>query len=258
MLCVALAQANDDEAALTHRYLMGLWQDAEVISMENARILVVDDDTRIAASVRRALAYEGYKVDVAHDGAAALQAARSAVPDLVVLDVMMPGIDGIEVCRRLREAGDDTAVLMLTARADVSDRVAGLDSGADDYLVKPFAYDELLARVRSLLRRRAPDRGERLTYRDLVLDVEAMEARRADRAVDLTVLEFRLLEYFMRNPRVVLSRSQLLIEVWGLDAETTSNVVDVYVRYLRQKLEAGEEPRLIHTVRGAGYVLKEA
>ena len=226
--------------------------------MDSPRILVVDDDERIAASVRRALAYEGYKVDVAHDGQSALNTARSAMPDLVVLDVMMPGIDGIEVCRRLREAGDETAVLMLTARADVPDRVLGLDAGADDYLVKPFAYDELLARVRSLLRRKHSEGGERLTYADVTVDVGAMEVHRAARLIDLTALEFRLFEYFMRNPRVVLSRSQMLIEVWGLDAETTSNVVDVYVRYLRQKLEADGEPRLIHTVRGAGYVLKES
>jgi len=227
--------------------------------MESARILVVDDDKRIAASVRRALAYEGYKVEVAHDGQSALNAARASQPDLVVLDVMMPGIDGVEVCRRLREAGDETAVLMLTAKAEVPDRVAGLDAGADDYLVKPFAYEELLARVRSLLRRNQPGTtGDRLTYADVRVDVDAMEVYRGERLVDLTALEFRLFEYFIRNPRVVLSRSQILIEVWGLDAETTSNVVDVYIRYLRQKLEAGGEARLLRTVRGAGYVLKEA
>lgn len=226
--------------------------------MNSARILVVDDNPRIAASVRRALTYEGYEVEVAHDGPSALNAARASVPDLVVLDVMMPGIDGIEVCRRLRAAGNDTAVLMLTARTEVPDRVAGLDAGADDYLVKPFAYDELLARVRSLLRRRSPDNGDKLSYGDVVVDVAAMEVHRGGRLVDLTALEFRLFEYFMRNPRVVLSRSKVLIEVWGLDAETTSNVVDVYVRYLRQKLEADGEPRLLHTVRGAGYVLKGA
>ncbi len=228
-----------------------------VNAVNSARILVVDDDPRIAASVRRALTYEGYEVDVAHDGSSALSAARASVPDLVVLDVMMPGIDGIEVCRRLRAAGDETAILMLTARTEVPDRVAGLDAGADDYLVKPFAYDELLARVRSLLRRRSPDNGEMLAYSDVVVDVAAMEVHRGERLVDLTALEFRLFEYFMANPRVVLSRSKILIEVWGLDAETTSNVVDVYVRYLRQKLEADGEPRLLHTVRGAGYVLKE-
>ena len=231
----------------------------KVTAMDTPRILVVDDDKRIAAAVRRALASEGYRVEVAHDGQSALNMARTSPPDLVVLDVMMPGIDGVEVCRRLREAGDDTAVLMLTARADVPDRVAGLDAGADDYLVKPFAYEELLARVRSLLRRnQSGESGERLSYADVWVDVGAMEVYRGDRLLELTTLEFRLFEYFIRNPRVVLSRSQILIEVWGLDAETTSNVVDVYVRYLRQKLEDDGEPRLIHTVRGAGYVLKEA
>ena len=221
------------------------------------RILVVDDDERIAASVRRALIYEGYDVEVAHDGEAALGAARRLPPDLVVLDVMLPGIDGVEVCARLRAEGD-VAVLMLTARDGVSDRVAGLDAGADDYLVKPFAYDELLARVRSLMRR--TDRSERTQLRcgDLVIDVEAMEARRGDRPLEFTALEFRLLEHLARNQRVVLSRPQILEAVWGLDADTTSNIVDVYIRYLRNKLEAGGEPRIIHTVRGAGYVMKEA
>lgn len=226
--------------------------------VNSARILVVDDDHRIAASVRRALAYEGYKVDVAHDGEAALQAAWASPPDLVVLDVMMPGIDGIEVCRRLRAGGDETAILMLTARSDVPDRVEGLDAGADDYLAKPFAYDELLARVRSLLRRRQPQDSERLVYADLVVDVAAMEVSYHGRNVELTALEFALLEYFARNPRVVLSRSRILEHVWGLDVETSSNVVDVYVRYLRRKLEAGGDPRLIQTVRGAGYILKES
>jgi len=225
--------------------------------VSSARILVVDDDERIAAAVRRALAYEGYRVDVAHDGESALDIALASPPDVVVLDLMMPGIDGIEVCRRLRSAGDETAVLMLTARSEVRDRVEGLDAGADDYLVKPFAYDELLARVRSLLRRRQPRDQQILTYGDLTVDVAAMEVTYVARLVDLTALEFSLLEYFARNPRVVLSRSRILEQVWGLDVETSSNIVDVYVRYVRQKLEAGGEPRLIQTVRGAGYVLKE-
>lgn len=221
------------------------------------RILVVDDDERIAASVRRALAYEGYDVDVAHDGPGAIAAVRDTPPDLVVLDVMLPGIDGVEVCRRLRAAGDDVAVLMLTAKTSVPDRVQGLDAGADDYLVKPFAYDELLARVRTLLRRQQREEREMLRYADITMDVGAMEVHRDGRPVEMTALEFSLMEHFMRNPRIVLTRSQVLEAVWGLDVETTSNVVDVYVRYLRQKLEARGEPRLLQTVRGVGYVLKE-
>ena len=219
------------------------------------RILVADDDEAIASSVRRALAYEGYDVTVVHDGAAALTASRTMPFDLAVLDVMMPEVDGVEVCRRIRDA-DDTPVLMLTAKDAVADRVLGLDAGADDYLVKPFAYEELLARVRSILRRREPGGREVLAFADLVLDVDALEARRGDRRADLTALEFRLLEYFVRNPRVVLSRSRILERVWGLDVDTTSNIVDVYVGYLRSKLEEAGEARLIHTVRGAGYVLR--
>jgi two-component system response regulator MprA len=219
-------------------------------------VLVVDDDERIAAAVRRALAYEGYEVTTAHDGLAALEAARESMPDLIVLDVMMPGLDGIEVVRRIRAAGDDVAVLMLTARTSVPDRVEGLDAGADDYLVKPFAYEELLARVRSLLRRQEFTNHEIISHAELRIDVDAMEVTRADRHVEVTTLEFHLLTYFARNPRIVLSRSRILEAVWGLEADTTSNVVDVYVRYLRNKLEAEGEPRLLHTVRGAGYVFK--
>ncbi len=225
--------------------------------METARILVVDDDEQIAAAVRRALAYEGYHVTVAHDGHSALESARTRLPDLVVLDIMLPGIDGIEVCRRLRAAGDDVAVLMLTARTEVPHRVEGLDAGADDYLTKPFAYEELLARVRTLLRRRDTTARDTLRYGDLQMDVDTMEVFRDHRPVELTTLEFRLLEYFLRNQRLVLSRSRILEAVWGLDTETTSNVVDVYVRYLRRKLEVENEARLIHTIRGAGYVLRE-
>ena len=225
--------------------------------MESARILVVDDDEQIAAAVRRALVYEGYSVAVAHDGPSALESARTKLPDLVVLDVMLPGIDGIEVCRRLRAAGDDVAVLMLTARTEVPDRVQGLDAGADDYLTKPFAYEELLARIRTLLRRRDTTATDMLRYGELHMEVDAMEVQLDGRLVELTTLEFRLLEYFLRNARLVLSRAKILEAVWGLDTETTSNVVDVYVRYLRRKLEADGGPRLIHTVRGAGYVLKE-
>ena len=219
------------------------------------QILVADDDEMIAASIRRALIYEGYEVEVVHDGAQALAAARDRQPDLVILDVMMPEIDGVEVCRRIRADGD-TPVLMLTAKDTVADRVLGLDSGADDYLVKPFAYEELLARVRSLFRRWEPGSREVLRCGDIAADTAAYEVTRGARRVGLTVLEFRLLEYFLRNERIVLSRSQILEAVWGLDVDTTSNVVDVYVRYLRNKLEADGEARLLHTVRGAGYVLR--
>ena len=225
--------------------------------MTKHRILVVDDDKRIAASVRRSLTYDGYDVDVVHDGTSAIDAVRGSPPDLVVLDLMLPGIDGLEVCRRLRAAGDETAVLMLTARTAVPDRVTGLDAGADDYLVKPFAHDELLARVRSLLRRsQPPDSNEILQFEDLVMDVDAMEVRRGDQEIELTALEFSLLEYFLRNARIVLSRSRIREAVWDLDADTTSNVVDVYVRYLRQKIETDDARLLLQTVRGAGYILK--
>ena len=221
------------------------------------RILVVDDDSRIAAAVRRALVYEGYAVDVAGDGRAALDSAATLVPDVIVLDVMLPDIDGIEVCRRLRADGD-VPILMLTARDGVTDRVRGLDSGADDYLVKPFAHEELLARVRALLRRRAMPSGGALSYAGITLDGAAHEVTRDGRVIDLTALEFQLLEHFLRHPRHVLTRDQLLEAVWGFDAETTSNLVDVYVGYLRTKLESAGEPRLLQTVRGVGYVLREA
>jgi two-component system response regulator MprA len=220
------------------------------------KILVVDDDARLAASLRRALAYEGHTVEVAEDGPAALVAARERPPDLVVLDVMLPGLDGIEVCRRLR-AGSDVPILMLTARDAVSDRVGGLDAGADDYLVKPFAYEELLARVRALLRRREPGGRELLHCADLLMDVSAHEVRRGDRAVELTALQFDVLEHFLRHQRQVLERDQLLAAVWGIDSDAISNVVDVTIGGLRARLEEGDEPRLLHTVRGVGYVLRE-
>ena len=221
-----------------------------------SRILVVDDDARLAASLRRALSYEGHGVEVAADGPSALVAARDRPPDLVVLDVMLPGIDGVEVCRRLR-AGSDLPILMLTARDAISDRVAGLDAGADDYLVKPFAYDELLARVRALLRRREPSGHELLHCGDLVMDVSGHEVRRGDRALELTALQFDVLEQFMRHPRQVLERDRLLQTVWGTDSDAISNVVDVTIAGLRTRLEVGEQPRLLHTVRGVGYVLRE-
>lgn len=216
----------------------------------------MDDDARLGASLRRALAYEGYSVDVAVDGSDALVEARDRPPDLVVLDVMLPGIDGIEVCRRLR-AGSDVPILMLTARDAVSDRVAGLDAGADDYLMKPFAYDELLARVRALLRRREPSGRETLRCADLVMDVAAHEIRRGDRVVELTALQFNLLEHFLRHQRQVLARERLLESVWGVESDAISNVVDVTIADLRARLEAEHEPRLLHTVRGVGYVLRE-
>ena len=217
---------------------------------------MVDDDARLAASLRRALAYEGYTVDVAADGPLALAAARDQPPDLVVLDVMLPGLDGVEVCRRLR-AGSGVAILMLTARDAISDRVAGLDAGADDYLVKPFAHDELLARVRALLRRSEPDGREMLRCADLVMDVSAHEVRRGDRAIELTALQFNLLEHFMRHQRQVLEREQLLESVWGLDTDAVSNVVDVTIADLRARIETDGQPRLLQTVRGVGYVLRE-
>ena len=219
------------------------------------RILVVEDDPMLAASLRRALRYEGYEVDTATDGLAALDGARANPPDLMVLDLMLPIMDGIEVCRRVRMQSD-VPILMLTARDGVADRVHGLDSGADDYLVKPFAHEELMARIRTLLRRRQPAEATLLTCSDLEVDVGGHTVRRKDRDIDLTAQEFRLLEHFLRHRGQVLTRPQLLETVWDLEAETTSNVVDVYVRYLRQKLEAGGEPRLLHTIRGVGYVLR--
>ncbi len=224
---------------------------------EATRILVVDDDPKIRAVVRRGLAYEGYRVVEAGSGEEGLERAREHLPQLVVLDVMLPGIDGLEVTRRLRASGDETAILMLTARDEVRDRVAGLETGADDYLVKPFSFEELLARVHALLRRRAAPAGEILRFADLELDVDAREARRAQRTIELTTTEYNLLLLFMRHPRKVLTRDVIMEHVWSYDFEGESNVLEVYVRYLRSKLEAAGDPRLIHTVRGAGYVLKE-
>ena len=223
---------------------------------DQPHILVVDDDTKIAAALRRALVYEGYQVEVAPDGPLALTRARERMPDLAILDVMLPGIDGLEVCRRLRAEGD-LPILMLTARDATADRVRGLDSGADDYLVKPFAYEELLARVRALLRRRAPRARRTLRYGDLLMDVGTHEVKRSEALIPLTAKEFDLLQHFLRNPGQVLRREQLLDAVWGFDFGASSNVVDVYVGYLRQKLEVGGRPRLLQTVRGVGYVLRE-
>jgi two-component system response regulator MprA len=222
-----------------------------------ARILVIDDDPKIRSVVRRGLVYEGFRVTEAGSGEEGLDKARDHTPDLVVLDVMLPGIDGLEVCRRLRDAGDEVAILMLTARDEVKDRVEGLETGADDYLVKPFSFEELLARVRALLRRRPTQSGEMLRFVDLELDVDAREASRAGRSITLTTTEFNLLLLLLRHPRKVLTRDVIMDRVWSYDFGGESNVLEVYIRYLRNKLEAGGEPRLIHTVRGSGYVLKE-
>jgi two-component system response regulator MprA len=220
-------------------------------------ILVIEDDPAIRDLLRRGLAYENYKVTAAADGASGLAAARDNPPDLVVLDWMMPGLDGLEVCKRLR-AASNVPILMLTAKDSVSDRVIGLETGADDYLVKPFAFPELLARVHALLRRAAPNtKPEILRYSDLQLDTGTRLAKRVDRTFELTAKEYDLLEYLIRNPRQVLTREQILDRVWGYDFGGESNVLEVYVRYLRQKTEANNEQRLIHTVRGVGYVLRE-
>ena len=224
------------------------------MSADPRRILVVDDDPMIATTVQRVLRPEGYEVDVALSGAAALEQARRRRPDLVVLDVMMPEIDGVEVCRRLRADGN-LPILLLTARGGTADRVRGLDSGADDYLVKPFAYAELLARVRALLRR-TPAPPAVLSFADLRVDIDAADVRRGDRRISLTAREFALLTHFLRHPRQVLTRDQLLAAVWR-DEETDANVVAVYIGYLRSKLEGPGEPRLIQTVRGFGYSLRE-
>ncbi|HWG26867.1 response regulator transcription factor [Actinospica sp.] len=224
------------------------------------RILVVDDDQAVRDSLRRSLAFNGYDVELAADGLAALESIARNRPDAVVLDVMMPRLDGLEACRRLRSAGEDLPILVLTARDAVSDRVAGLDAGADDYLPKPFALEELLARLRALLRRTQPalnsDNGK-LAFADLTLDPLAREVTRGERTVRLTRTEFNLLELLMRHPRQVLTRSQILEEVWGFDFPTTANSLEVYVGYLRRKTEAEGETRLIHTVRGIGYALRE-
>ena len=224
---------------------------------EPARILVVDDDPKILSLMRRGLSFAGYAIDTAADGEEALAVARDNPPDLVVLDVMLPGLDGVEVCRRLRAGEPELPILMLTARDRVPDRVAGLDAGADDYLVKPFAFDELLARIRALLRRARPADGSALRYGDLAVDPATREVRRAGRRIELTAKEYELLEFFVRHPRQVLSREVLFERVWGSDFLGESNLIDVHVMRLREKLEAGGEPRLIQTVRGVGYSLRE-
>ncbi|TDD71584.1 response regulator transcription factor [Jiangella aurantiaca] len=225
------------------------------------RVLVVDDDPGVRESLRRSLAFNGYQVELAADGEEALRTISAEPPDAVVLDIMMPRLDGLATCRALRAAGNDLPILMLTARDEVSDRVSGLDAGADDYLPKPFALEELLARLRALLRRAAPaadPAAERqLRMGDLVLDPVTRDVTRGGRAIRLTRTEFSLLELLLRHPRQVLTRDRILEEVWGYDFPTTANSLEVYVGYLRRKTEEQGEPRLIHTVRGVGYVARE-
>ncbi len=221
------------------------------------RVLVVDDEPAVRTALERALRLEGYDVELAADGAEALQRLSLHTPDAVVLDVLMPNVDGLEVCRRLRAADDRTPVLMLTARDSIGDRVAGLDAGADDYLVKPFALEELHARLRALLRRVSSTEGGTLRFSDLTMDTGTREVRRGSRRIELTRTEFLLLELFLRNPRQVLTRSVIFDRVWDYDFGPRSNALEVYVSYLRRKLEEDGEPRLIHTVRGVGYVLRE-
>jgi two-component system response regulator MprA len=224
-----------------------------------AHILVVDDEPAVRRALERALKLESYEVELAADGREALDLLAENPADAIVLDVMMPGVDGLEVTRRLRAAGDKTPILMLTARDAIDDRVQGLDAGADDYLVKPFALRELQARVRALLRRASEEDGdgEILRFADLVLDPIAHEVHRAERPIELSKTEFLLLELFMKHPRQVLTRSTIFENVWGYDFGPTSNALGVYIGYLRRKTEEGGEPRLIHTVRGIGYVLRE-
>lgn len=220
-------------------------------------MLVVDDEPAVRQALDRALRFEGFETDLAEDGSAALMAHAQRPADAIVLDVAMPRLDGLEVCKRLRSAGDQTPILLLTARVSVDDRVAGLDAGADDYLVKPFALEELLARIRALLRRSAPSvDNEVLRFADLSLDPGTREVRRGSRRIELTRTEFLLLELFLRNARQVLPREVIFDRVWGYDFGANSNSLEVYVGYLRRKTEAGGEPRLIHTVRGVGYVLR--
>ena len=226
------------------------------------RILVVDDDRSVRESLRRSLQFNGYDVDMASDGAEALALVHSINPDVIIMDVMMPRLGGLDATRALRSAGNDVPILVLTARDAISDRVEGLDAGADDYLAKPFALDELLARLRALLRRVVPasddpDDVPLLTFADLTLDPNTREVKRGDRTISLTRTEFSLLQLFMERPKRVLDRSYILEEVWGFDFPTTANSLEVYVGYVRRKLESEGEKRLLHTVRGIGYVLRE-
>jgi two-component system, OmpR family, response regulator MprA len=225
------------------------------IDQIGGRVLIVEDDVDIADVLRRSLRNEGYEVRTSADGIEALDVAAGFIPDLVVLDLGLPGLDGVEVCKRLRSDGD-VPILMLTARAETEDRVTGLDSGADDYLIKPFERQELLARIRALLRRRPPRGAASMEVGDLTLNPDTREVRRGEREIELTNREFELLEFLMRNERLVVSRERLLDEVWGYDPMAPTNTIDVFISNLRRKLEAGGESRLLHTKRGAGYVLK--
>jgi DNA-binding response OmpR family regulator len=220
------------------------------------RVLVVEDDSEIAHVLQRSLRLDGYEVKLAADGVQALDEAHAFLPDIIVLDLGLPRLDGIDVARRLRDDGDDVPILMLTARDALESRVEGLDAGADDYLVKPFERQELLARLRALLRRRPPRGSASLVVADLSLNPDTHEVRRGERVVELTQREFELLEYLMRNERIVVPRQRLLEDVWGYDPFATTNTIEVFVSNLRRKLEGGGEPRLLHTIRGAGYVLR--
>jgi DNA-binding response OmpR family regulator len=222
-----------------------------------AHILLVEDEEKLAKFIQLELSYEGYQVSVAHDGLSGLTAARESSFDLVILDWMMPGLTGVEICRRLRATGNKVPVILLTAKDEVSDRVAGLDAGADDYVVKPFSIEELLARIRAHLRRNHEDNPDLLQFEDLSLNRRTREVYRAEQLIDLTAKEFDLLEYLLAHPRQVVTRDRILEEVWGYDFMGDSNIIEVYIRYLRLKLEAKNQKRLIQTIRSVGYVLRD-
>ncbi|MBD0269126.1 MAG: response regulator transcription factor [Cyanobacteria bacterium Co-bin8] len=223
----------------------------------NSRILLIEDEIKLAKFVELELSYEGYEVNVANDGLSGLMAARNQLPHLIILDWMMPGLSGVEVCRRLRQTGMQVPIILLTAKDEVGERVEGLDAGADDYVVKPFSIEELLARVRAHLRRTDPPEAELLVFGDLSLDRKSRDVARGQRRLELTAKEYDLLEFLLTNARQVLTRDRILEEVWGYDFMGDSNIIEVYIRYLRLKLEAEGEKRLIYTIRGVGYVLRE-
>jgi DNA-binding response OmpR family regulator len=225
--------------------------------MSTSHILLVEDEVKLARFIELELTSEGYQISVAHDGITALTLARESMPDIILLDWMLPGMTGVEVCRRLRSTGNKVPVIFLTARDDISDRVVGLDAGADDYVVKPFSIEELLARVRAHLRRTQEEDADLLQFEDLKLNRRTREVFRGSRSIDLTAKEFDLLEYLLSRPRQVFTRDQILERVWGYDFMGDSNIIEVYVRYLRTKLEAQQEKRLVHTMRGVGYVVRE-